>query len=256
MKKKDNSSKKNRSQQKKSSSKPKKPAGRIKAKVEFKTRLVKIHSKLEKIQFQNRMTPPNQMARTHSGGLYPQTVSSRELPFSYNVTKLVLMVRDPYCVFCYWDFSGETWNWIQMLFREHGSNLRPVLRVYDVTDILFNGRNAHLSYDIDISLETKNWYVHLAPDRDWIFDLALVDRTGKFYLIARGNRVKTPRDGPSDVIDEEWMISDFDEIYALSGGFGFGLSSGEIKKLIKRRYLAQKTIFRGNSGETSSRNKS
>ena len=167
-----------------------------------------------------------------------------DLPFSYNITKLVLMARDPYWIFCYWDFSHDTWNWTQDICRSKAGYIRGILRVYDVTDLKFNGLNANNFFDLDVSLEARNWYVHVnGANREWIFDLALVDSDGKFYLIARSNRVKTPRDTPSDVIDEEWMISDFDEIYALSGGFGRGLSSGEIRQLIASRYLMQKMVF-------------
>ncbi len=167
---------------------------------------------------------------------HPQNTSG--LPFSYNVTKLVLMARDPHWVFCYWDFSAETWKWIQEIYRSHPGSVHAILRIYEVSDVKFNGLNANHFFDMDVSLETKNWYVHVnGANREWIFDLALVDAAGKFYLVARSNRVKTPRDRPSDVVDEDWMIEGFDEIYALSGGFGRGLSSGEIKKRVQSRYL-------------------
>ncbi|MBU1864597.1 MAG: DUF4912 domain-containing protein, partial [Candidatus Omnitrophica bacterium] len=32
-------------------------------------------------------------------------------------------------------------------------------------------------------------------------------------LIARSNIIRTPLAGPSDVIDEEWMLIDIDELY-------------------------------------------
>jgi len=66
--------------------------------------------------------------------------------------------------------------------------------------------------------------------------VGLLDPEGKFYLIARSNIIRTPQDGPSEIVDgsEEWMAIDFDEIYALSGGFGVGLSSGELKERRKK----------------------
>ena len=43
----------------------------------------------------------------------------------------------------------------------------------------------------------------------------------------------------SDVIDEEWMIPDWDQMYALSGGFGIGLSSQELRQLMKKRLFSE-----------------
>ncbi|MDD5085295.1 MAG: DUF4912 domain-containing protein [Candidatus Omnitrophica bacterium] len=160
---------------------------------------------------------------------------SYDLPSSYNKTKIVLLVRDPYWVYSYWDISGDTYQWIEGIRRDVQGKVRTVLRVYDVTDIDFNGSNAHRYYDIDCHLDAKNWYIDLGtPDRAYIVDLGLIDGNGKFYLIARSNVVRTPRDGPSDIVDEAWMAADFEEIYALSGGFGIGLSSGEMKARGKR----------------------
>jgi len=39
----------------------------------------------------------------------------------------------------------------------------------------------------------------------------------------------------SDVIDEQWMIPDWERLYALSGGFGLGRGSEEIREMMRRR---------------------
>jgi len=140
-----------------------------------------------------------------------------ELPFSYGDTKLILLVRDPYWAYSYWDFSGETWNWVGQKLRED-SSLKPMMRVHDL--------DAKRFYDLLVSLEAKNWYIHLGtPDHRFVAELGIGDGNSKFYLIARSNEVRTPRDSPSDVIDAEWDARDFDEIYRLSGGGQAGLSS-------------------------------
>lgn len=168
-------------------------------------------------------------------------ISRGELPSSYDQTKIVLMARDPYWAFVYWDLSTSTIQKVTGLMREHYGKMRPILRVYDITDIDFNGKNGHWNFDIDVILDAKNWYIHVGiPNRSYIVDLGLLDAQNNFYLIARSNVMKTPRDGPSDVIDEEWMAVDFEEIYALSGGFGVGLSSAEFKE--RKRQLIEQLI--------------
>ena len=141
----------------------------------------------------------------------------KDLPFSYGETKLVLLVRDPYWAFSYWDFSGETWNWVQQRLKSD-SSLKPMLRVHDL--------NTQRFFDLLISLEAKNWYLHLGtPDRRYVAELGIGDGNSRFYVIARSNEVRTPRDSPSNVIDPKWNDRDFDEIYRLSGGGDTGLSS-------------------------------
>lgn len=153
----------------------------------------------------------------------PKAVTLREvsvlkdLPFSYGETKLVLLVRDPYWAYSYWDFSGETWNWAQQKISQD-SSLKPVIRVHDL--------EAKRSYHLFISLEAKNWYLHLGtPDHRYVAELGIGDGNSRFYLIARSNEVRTPRDSPSEVVDSEWSDRDFEEIYRLSGGGQPGLSS-------------------------------
>ena len=130
-----------------------------------------------------------------------------DLPFSYGETKLVLMVRDPYWAYSYWDFSGETWNWAQAKLQED-STLKPMIRVYDLT-------RRH-SFDLLVSLEVKNWYLHLGiPDHRYVAELGLGDGKSRFLLIARSDEVQTPRDSPSEVIDPEWPCKDMKELYRL-----------------------------------------
>lgn len=147
------------------------------------------------------------------------------LPFSYNETRLTLLVRDPYWIYSYWDFSAETWRWIEALRAEH-PNARPILRVHNVDQ-------GH-SFDLEIDLQAKNWYVHVGePNTTFEMELGLLDPYGKFHRIARSGRVRTPRDSPSTVIDPEWDASNFDEIYRLSGGGQTGRGSELFSRLKK-----------------------
>lgn len=133
-----------------------------------------------------------------------------DLPFSYDKTHLVLMVRDPLWAYGYWDFSAETWNWIQRFFQAE-KNLRSVLRVHNLDHGIY--------YDLSVDLHAKSWYLELGlPDTTFEVELGLLDASGHFHLIARSNRIRTPRNTPSDVIDPLWSSESFDEMYRLSGG--------------------------------------
>ena len=171
--------------------------------------------------------------------LPPRQWEREELPSKYGDTRIVLMVRDPYWVFAYWEVSDERRMQVEREASASWDSLRKVLRVYDVTGKDFNGSNANRYFDIDINAAAANWYINVGEaNRSWCVDLGVVTSSGKFILVARSNIVATPRDGASDVIDEEWMSleEEFLKLYGLWGGFA-GASPGkaQIKKIMKER---------------------
>ena len=155
----------------------------------------------------------------------------------YNDTLIVLMVRDPYWLYTYWNTSDIVRQKISATLRDW-EQIPLLLRVYDVTEIHnFDGSNGNYSFDINISRGANNWYIHVGgPNRSFCVDLGFILENGNFYTIARSNIVTTPRDNVSEVVDEEWMIieEDFRKLYRLAGG-GLGNSSAElVESLIKR----------------------
>ena len=144
--------------------------------------------------------------------------SGQALPFSYNGTKLVLLPRDPEWAFGYWDFSGTTWNWIVSLGKAD-PGIRAVLRIHNM--------DAGGHYDMDVTLEAKNWYIHLnQPGSSFEAELGLIDSKGIFHSIVRSNRIRLPRSGPSSKIDPNWEPENFEDLYQWSGGGMPGGSSG------------------------------
>lgn len=150
----------------------------------------------------------------------------RDLPYEYGIDRIILQVRDPWWVFAYWEVTGYTWDRLKRELGDNFYNAKKVLRVYDVTNIIFDGRNAHNFFDIELGFDSKNWYINIkSPGRAWCVDLGLILPGGKFVTILRSNTVYTPLDGPSNITDEEWMIPDemFARLYGM--GFGFGKTS-------------------------------
>jgi hypothetical protein len=157
-------------------------------------------------------------------GGYRQT--SRDLPSGYGTDKIVLCVRDPWWLYTYWEVINATWDRLKRELGDDFYKAKKILRVYDVSHIIFNGTNAHRYFDIELGLDSVNWYIDTAgPGRSWCVDLGLRLADGRFITIVRSNTVSTPLDGPSWITDEEWMIPDdmFARLYGM--GFGFGKSS-------------------------------
>ena len=166
------------------------------------------------------------------------------LPKNYGDTKIVLMMRDPNWLFAYWEINDHTrYSLKEMLGGSVFENSRVILRVYDITDIKFNGENANSSFDLEIG-NNDRWYINVPEvDRSYCVEVGFRTPDGRFIMVARSNTVLHASDTVSDVIDEEWMSVEgktyFDRMYALSGGFNVGRSSGELvgerKELLTQR---------------------
>ena len=145
-----------------------------------------------------------------------------ELPASYNLDRIVLQVRDPHWLHTYWELKTQTIEGLKAKLGDKFNRARRVLRVYDVTNIVFNGSNANRFFDIVVNDFASSWYINAAgPGCFWCVDLGLMLADGTFITILRSNVVQTPLDGPSGVTDEEWMIPE--DLFARLYGMGFGL---------------------------------
>jgi len=155
--------------------------------------------------------------------------SNFEFPAGYDDNRIVLMVRDPHWLYAYWEVSARRREEIkQQLGESVFSRARIFLRVYDAAS------SKH--HDIEVG-GARNWYVRVpAPNRTYFAEIGFLTEDGRFIAACRSNSVTTPLDGMSDVIDEQWLIPDWDKMYALSGGFGVGRGSMEIKELMKKRF--------------------
>ena len=123
-----------------------------------------------------------------------------DLSWSYGKTELVLMPVDPFLIYAYWDFSPKDWEKVRLLQRP------VVLRAYDVTMIQFDGTNAHHYFDVPVSLEAQNWYVHLwSAEKSLCADLGWLLPDGSFHLIVRSNIIQTPRAGVSIFEESRWV---------------------------------------------------
>ncbi|MDD3345440.1 MAG: DUF4912 domain-containing protein [Candidatus Omnitrophica bacterium] len=158
---------------------------------------------------------------------HPETARSwnampQDLPSCYDQDKIVLQVRDPRWLHTYWEIRNNTLEELKGRLGEEFYRAKKILRVYDVTNIIFNGSNANSFFDIQYNDFATSWYIDTAgPGRSWCVDLGLMLTDGRFITILRSNVVQTPLDCPSWITDEEWMIPD--DIFARLYGMGFGL---------------------------------
>lgn len=131
-------------------------------------------------------------------------VTPIEPPARYWKDRIILLIIDPTFVYVYWEIKPETFS-VGKSFISSVTWL--CLRVYDVTNVRFNGYNANTFWDIPVSDQIGNWYIRLeSSDRVLVIDVGLKNNMGDFYPLVRSNFAQLPRN--SVVTDNKilWML--------------------------------------------------
>lgn len=169
-----------------------------------------------------------------------QAANTTGLPKNYGDTRIAILPRDPVWFYAYWEISAEAYGDLR---RKLGDKIfdgsRWALRVYDVTEISFDGGNAHRYFDIFVDPKSDNWYVNVGEvNRSWCADIGLTTPDGRFISVARSNVLSMPRHGVSPVTDEQWAIlqQEFERLLRLSGVERIGKGSFDIAKLMRERW--------------------
>jgi uncharacterized protein len=170
-----------------------------------------------------------------------------ELSAAYGEDKLQVMVRDPNWIYSYWDLSGGV---KERIHREAGDGMW-MLRVHDVS---------HDAYeDVPVLIEGGNWYVPVASDTEYRLEIGMLDRSGNFHVAASSRRIRTPRMGISETLDEEWMIleEEFRRLLGITGPIAQQLSGSRmLSEVVRGRHrLAQGMFSAGISSIGASRRK-
>ncbi len=147
------------------------------------------------------------------------------LPHNYGVDRMVLLARDPHWLFAYWEITATKQEEFAGTYgTEAWLSTHPVLRIYDVTGVDFNGNNALKYFDYHMEENIDNWHIEVGePDRSFCVDLGRMFPDGRFITLLRSNIVTTPRASLSDRLDEEWMW--IEGLYQSIGRIKYGASS-------------------------------
>lgn len=132
-----------------------------------------------------------------SGGIY-------DLPDAYDNDRIVLIARDPFCLYTYWEISK---NRINDFFNEFGHELwersAPVLKVTNVS------RNTY--YYITINDIANNWYINVENDNClYTVEIGRMVSDKFFISIELSNYALTPRHDMST--NTSAYFADYNEI--------------------------------------------
>lgn len=105
----------------------------------------------------------------------------------------------------------------------HGAVL--VVRVYDVTDVIFDGSNAHGFFDIDAAGLGGGWYLDVVRnDRNLLAELGFRMPDGAFHALVRSNPCRVDRDRPSQRLGLEGLYvgRDFRRVFPVQNVMAAG----------------------------------
>jgi hypothetical protein len=144
-------------------------------------------------------------------------------------------------VYSYWEIAQEKIASLSNQLGQRFHNAVLALRVYDITNVEFNGSNAVRYFDVRVGDKIGSFYINVGEfNRSWCVDIGFILEDGDFVLVARSNFLKMPSYGVSDIVDDKWASVDFafDKIiYDFSLNVRkSGATSYDVVELLKERW--------------------
>lgn len=129
------------------------------------------------------------------------------LPEGYGDNRLVIMTRDPFWFFAYWEITHERAEQIRTAHgRDSWDKAVLVLRVYDLGDSTQTPIDATAHFDVEVQKFARQWYVQVPySGHVYVADLGLRWPDGKFVSLFRSNMIRQPSGRVSDKMDAQWM---------------------------------------------------
>lgn len=137
----------------------------------------------------------------HGKQAAPETI-----PWSYNYDRVTGMAVDPDRLFVYWEVTDEA---IERARPGLGAGAKSAwlnLRIYDTTDRIFDGTNAHSYFDHRVERGDRHWFFQIGkPSSSAFVDIGLKSPEGYFVKIVRSGRIEFPRREPAPWGEPEWL---------------------------------------------------
>jgi len=161
--------------------------------------LVSEQTQAVRAKFDMGTAPPSELADLDAG--------LPELPDAYGDNRIALLPRDPRWLYAYWDMTNQHKDEAR---RRGGRNL--MLRLYDVTDIEFDGSNAHGTWEHEVHELARNRYLEVpVAGRQYCLELGYLGERGEWLVLGRSNSVATPPDRPSARVHDVFVTIPFDQ---------------------------------------------
>jgi len=112
------------------------------------------------------------------------TAPFESLPSEYGENSITLITVNPHRVFAFWEVRKDTLKIFQGTLT---------IRLYDITDIDFEHRDANSYADREVRERVGDLYLDVDPAKDYAADIGILYSGDIFITIARSHRVSTPQ---------------------------------------------------------------
>jgi len=138
--------------------------------------------------------------------------TGQKYPIPSLTDSLVLNMVHPRLGHLHWHLRPDSVETLRAQAGDAGRHAALAIRVYDVTDIVFDGFNAHRFFDIDVSGLTGHYYLGIdRPGRNHLAEIGLRCADGAYRALARSATVFFDRDRPAGNFQLDGLF--------VSGGF-------------------------------------
>jgi hypothetical protein len=160
------------------------------------------------------------------------------LPTEYGKDRVVVLVRDPHWIHCYWELSRQTMNRAQTALGQEFEGAQTALRLVKLGD-RDCGLGEQIVREFHLPDGARNWYVDVPePGTDYCVDVGYRSKNGRFYCMGRSNSVSTPRVAWGDQVENVWAEQDnrdAERLFALSGGLQPHAGSAELRHFFEEK---------------------
>lgn len=110
------------------------------------------------------------------------------IPENYGENKLVLLIRDPGCLFAYWELTRELRSMVEQHFQIPWGQVQLVARV--MGDLNKSGQSLSIIKETEIDKMADNWYFSVEGGRHFQVILGLRGPWGDFIPLLESNLVE------------------------------------------------------------------
>ncbi|MCD4781552.1 MAG: DUF4912 domain-containing protein [Candidatus Omnitrophica bacterium] len=167
-------------------------------------------------------------------------------PLDLNGNLVTLSMSHPSSGFMHWKLQKESVDSLHDLYKERFNHSRLVLRVYDVTDVSFDGFNAHHFFDIDIQGLSGQYYLHIGhPGRNLLTEVGFRLQDGHFHSMARSICVAFANNRPSNnySINGYYVRSAYDHPLPVENIFNAGVFKRMHRELRNIKRTQTRSLF-------------
>jgi glycosyltransferase involved in cell wall biosynthesis len=121
-----------------------------------------------------------------------------QFPFAFHGDHIAIIPVHPRQAYIRWHVREASVGELREKLDGSLDGARLIVRVYDVTDVIFDGFNAHGFFDIDVDRLFGNHYLEVhRHDRDLMVELGFRRPDGAFHALARSQSMRCDRDRPA-----------------------------------------------------------